>query len=100
MLEGYIAYGLKDQNFKYGGGFTFALTKKPWQIIGANYKKDVEQLGQGLNAWRQDNILASVFRRSPSIKLNGFEEVYGFYEKEWFQGLSNRVSFSQMVHWG
>jgi hypothetical protein len=99
MLEGYIAYGLKDQNFKYGGGFTFALTKKPWQIIGANYKKDVEQLGQGLNAWRQDNILASVFRRSPSIKLNGFEEVYGFYEKEWFQGLSNRVSFSHRRIW-
>ncbi len=99
MLEGYVAYGTLDQRFKYGGSVFYFLSKKPRESVYFSYKNDVEQLGQGLNAWRQDNILASVFRRNPSIKLNGFEEYNIAYENELFAGFSNKLILSTRNIW-
>jgi hypothetical protein len=92
QLEGYAAYGFKDEKIKYGGGFLYFLSKTPRQFIGANYKHDMEQLGQSPNALRQDNILASVFRRNPFYKLILADQFTGYYEREWFPGLSNRLT--------
>ncbi len=97
MLEAYFAYGTLDQNFKYGGGFQYFLSKKPRQSIQGSYKYDVEQLGLSENAWRQDNIISSVFRRTPFDKLSGFEQYDISYEREWFQGFSNKVGFMQKL---
>ncbi len=95
MLEGHVAYGTKDKKFKYGlGGIAF-ISKNPRQIIGLIYTKDVEQLGQGLNSWRSDNILSSVLRRNPANRLNGFEQIKLTYEYEWFYGLSNKIEITQ-----
>lgn len=102
MLESYVAYGTnpdQEQPFKYGGGFKYFLSKKPRLSVGASYKNDVEQLGQGQNAWRQDNILASVFRSNPAVKLNGFEEITANINREWFQGFSTALSLSNRRIW-
>lgn len=99
MPEAYIAYGLADQKFKYGGGFMYFLSKKPRQSIRGSYKYDVEQLGLSDNAWRQDNIISSVFRRTPFNKLSGFEEFKISFEREWVQGFSNKIGFTQKTIW-
>ncbi len=99
MPELYLAYGTRDNKFKYGGNFIYMLSKKPRMTLGASYKNDIEQLGQSSNAWRHDNIIASIFRRSPNYELNGFEEYSGYYEKEWFQGLSNIFTFKHRTIW-
>lgn len=99
MLDGYLAYGLKDKQFKYGIGGMGFITKKPRQIVGFHYQKDLEQLGQGLDSWRQDNILSSVFRRNPATRLNGFEEYHFNYEYEWFYGLMNMVDVRKREIW-
>ncbi|RMG81339.1 MAG: carboxypeptidase-like regulatory domain-containing protein, partial [Bacteroidetes bacterium] len=99
MIEAYLAYGLRDKRFKYGAWFDYYLTKLPRQHFGLSYKNDVEQLGQSQNAWRQDNILASVFRRNPFNKINGYEEYSGFFEREWFFGFSNKISLSHRRIW-
>jgi len=44
QIDGYVAYGLKDERFKYGGGIKFKLNDKPRQFIGVNYKNDVQQI--------------------------------------------------------
>jgi hypothetical protein len=94
MLEGYGAYGFKDEKIKYGAGLMYFLKKSPRQFIGANYKYDMEQLGQSPNALRQDNLLASVFRRNPFYKLILVKQTQIYYEREWFNGFSNRLSFN------
>lgn len=94
LLEGYLAYGTKDERFKYSGTLRYQLDKKPRQFVGFTYKKDVQQLGQSDNAFQDDNILSSIFRRNPSNKLNGIETYRTWYEIEYFPGLSNRISFS------
>jgi len=99
MPEAYLAYGTRDRKFKYGGGVKFFITKKPRQMVKLYYRNDLEQLGQGINAWRTDNIVASVFRRNPAVQLNGFEEYKVQFEREWFQGFSNEISFTRRNLW-
>ena len=89
--EGFVAYGTKDQEFKYGLGGRGFITKEPRQILGAYYTHDIEQLGQSINAFRQDNILSSAFRRTPNTKLTLVDEYKLTYEREWFQGFSTTL---------
>ncbi|MCE2845797.1 MAG: DUF5686 family protein [Sphingobacteriales bacterium] len=93
-MEGYLAYGLLDERFKYMAGLRYKISDKPRQFAGLKYRFDVEQLGQSDNAFQDDNILSSLFRRNPATKLNTSETQKAWYEIEWFPGLSNRITFS------
>lgn len=90
-FSGYAAYGLLDEEFKYGGGFRYMFSKKPRQMVAAYYSNDIEQLGQSQDAFSQDNILSSFFRRNPAWKLTFNEQYKIIYQYEWFQGLSNQL---------
>ncbi len=93
MIEGYGAYGFLDHRFKYGGGITYILKKNPRMSVYVGGKSDVEQLGQAQGAFREDNVLSSLFRRNPANKLTGVEEVSGYFEREWFYGFANQLMF-------
>ncbi len=94
-LNGYVAYGLLDEKWKYALGFKSFLSKTPKrQIVGMNYKSDNEILGQSTNGFSQDNALASIFRSSPLTNLTRVDKVEGYYEREWFPGLISRVSLA------
>lgn len=92
QLEGYLAYGFKDEKFKYMGSLKYKLNDKPRQFAGISYRYDIDQLGQSDNAFQDDNILSSIFRRNPANKLNASEITKAWYEIEWFPGLSNKIS--------
>ncbi len=90
-LSAYGAYGTLDGRFKFGlGGRTF-VSRRSRQIVELGYKQDVEQLGESVNAFRQDNILSSVFRRTPNTKLTLVEETKASYRREWFTGFDNTL---------
>lgn len=92
-LSGYVAYGLKDERWKYALGFKSFISKSPHrQIVGMNYRSDNEILGQSTNGFSQDNVLASFFRSSPLKNLTRVSSVQGYYEREWFPGLITRAS--------
>lgn len=92
-LNGYIAYGLKDEKWKHALGFKSFLSKKPSrQIVGMDYRSDNEILGQSTNGFSQDNVLASFFRANPLNNLTRVTSVQAYYEREWFQGLISKVS--------
>jgi hypothetical protein len=93
QIDGYVAYGLKDERFKYGGGIKYKLSDKPRQFVGVNYINDVQQLGQSDNAFQDDNVLSSLFRRNPANRLNNIEYHKAWYEIEWFPGLSSRITY-------
>lgn len=90
-FEGYTAIGTKDEEFKYGLKTRGFFTKEPRLMYRAGYKRDIEQLGQSQNAFREDNLLSSVFRRNPASKLTMVQETFGSIEREWFTGFSNMV---------
>lgn len=93
MLEGHLAYGTKDERFKYALGMRYMVSKNPRRSFGLSFKYDLEQLGQDPNAFSEDNFFASFFRRSPANKLTMVREYNAFYEHEWFAGFSNTIKF-------
>jgi len=100
MIETYAAYGTLDNRWKYGGEIMYFLKKsKPRNHLGMSFTDDVEQLGQSENAIGQDNILASALRRNPANRLNRFRQWQGYYDIEYFQGLSNRITFTNKSIW-
>ncbi|MBK9147782.1 MAG: carboxypeptidase-like regulatory domain-containing protein [Flavobacteriales bacterium] len=88
-LEGYTAYGTTDGVFKYGLGGRGFITKDPRLIGGLYYRLDLEQLGQSTDAFRQDNILSSTFRRTPNNKLTLVDEWRAYLDREWFMGFNS-----------
>ncbi|MEO6884399.1 MAG: DUF5686 family protein [Bacteroidia bacterium] len=92
-LSGYAAYGFTDQKLKYGIGFKTFVSHKPREIIGITYKNDYEILGTNDNIVPTDNLLTSLFSRSPLNNLTKVEEVHAYYDKEWFPGFGTVFSF-------
>lgn len=92
-LNGYVAYGIKDEAWKYSIGFKTFITKKPYrQIFGLNYKSDYEILGQSVNGFSQDNFLASFLRVNPLTNLTRVDQTEGYFEREWMPGIISRFS--------
>jgi hypothetical protein len=92
-LQGYVAYGFNDEKFKYSLGFKSFISKKPHrQLVGMTYKSDYEILGQSQNGFSQDNLFASLFRTSPLTNLTRVDQTYAWYEREWVDGLTSKVT--------
>ena len=94
MFTGHLAYGTLDKDFKYGAGVTYMFDKLPRRALTVDVKHDLEQLGTGLNAFREDFLLASLFRRNPADKLSMVDQLKGAYEHEWFSGLMNTFNIT------
>ena len=92
-LSGYLAYGTRDQKFKYSLGIRSFLDKNPRTMIGMYYKNDNEILGQSQNGFTTDNILASLFRITPLRNLTNVKQVNAYGERTWFPGFSTKLSF-------
>ena len=72
-FDGYVAYGLNDQMFKYNAGITYSLTPRtiyqfPVKAIKVSYMKDTKIPGQELQFAQGDNIFLS-FKRGVNDKL-------------------------------
>ena len=88
-LNGYVAYGLKDEKIKYGLGALYLLKRNPRRTMEVQYKYDYEQLGKSLNAFTEDNILATILKRKPNDHMLLNRSLDYTYEHEYFLGLSN-----------
>jgi hypothetical protein len=99
-LNGYVAYGTLDQKYKYGLGFKAFLSKKPTrQLIGMDYKSDMEILGQSQNGFTNDNLFATFLRRVSPRALTRVDQTQVWYDKEWMPGFNTRITFnSRTLH--
>lgn len=91
MLYGHVAYGTKDQDFKYGLGALYMFKKDPRLALDVFYENDLYLLGQSVNAFSEDNILASVLSIRPNDNLLPLERYSVHLEKEWFTGFSTNL---------
>jgi hypothetical protein len=94
MFSGHLAYGTDDKALKYGAGVIYMFDKLPRKALSFDIQHDLEQLGTGLNAFREDFLLASLFRRNPADKLSMVDEEKASYDHEWFLGLMNTFSIT------
>ena len=92
-LDGYLAYGVRDDKFKYGFGAKYYFRKDLTRAIGFHYKKDLEQLGISPYTLPSDNFLNTLFSRTGAAnKLTNIELIKFFYKHEWFLGLTNTLT--------
>ena len=94
---GHLAYGIRDERWKYGLETEYLFDTDPRIRLGFSHFHDMRQLGKSINAFRDDNIMATILRRRPNYKLTMVNQYQLFYEREWFQGVSNTVRFTHQV---
>ena len=95
MLEGYAAYGFKDEKWKYMLGGNYFLSKNPRQQVGLYYSEDMELIGQVPNIFPRDHIVQSLTTRNPQNKLIFKKEARAYLSREWFTGFSTKVEFTR-----
>ncbi len=72
-LDGYLAYGFRDRQYKYDAGLTYSLSGKtiytfPVKSVRLSYRYETETPGVNFDYASQDNFLLS-FRRGVNDKL-------------------------------
>jgi len=92
-LSGYVAYGTRDEKFKYNFGIRSFINKNPRTLVSMYYKNDNEILGQSQNGFTIDNFLGSLLRITPLRNLTNVKQVNADIEREWFTGFSTKLSF-------
>ncbi|NOQ26869.1 MAG: carboxypeptidase-like regulatory domain-containing protein [Bacteroidales bacterium] len=96
MINAHVAYGIEDERFKYGAGFLYMFNKNPRTAFEFQYLNDIQQLGKNPYSLTEDNIFSSILQRNPNYKLTMVNDIMTSFEKEWFQGFSNKLTFNYL----
>ncbi len=81
-LGGRIAYGFRDEKFKYGASIRFNITPKKRGMLSAYYNYDIEQIGTSSTAASVGSTFGTLFRTGPMDKLTFVEKVGINLEKD------------------
>lgn len=73
---GKIAYGFKDEKFKYGASIRYNITPKKRGILISYYSYDIQQIGLSPTAASMGSTFGTLFTTGPLDKLT-FVEKYG-----------------------
>ncbi len=91
-LSAYIAYGLDDKEFKYGGDFIWVMNKYPRKVVGGAYKNDISLNSESSEDFVESDFFSGTLRRNVPMKLIRVEEAKLYYERYWKKGFSNRIT--------
>ncbi len=97
MPGGHIAYGFRDNRFKYGLYLMYMFNVNPRRTAYISYFHDIRQLGKSENAFLDDNYMTSIARRNPNFKLTMVDQYSIYYEHEWLLGFSNKIKFTHQT---
>lgn len=102
-IEGYTAYGFKDNKFKYGISGKWMVDKKNRIILSGGNRRDIEQIGVSLTA--TSDVLgrsfasSSLFASGDNSKLTNIHFTTFSAEIEPLKNLTFRTSFSHRTLW-
>ncbi len=93
----YLAYGVYDERYKYLVESSFVLSRNQSKrnSVGGMIKYDAVQPGRSSNMLPLDFVFTSLFVTNPLKYRSLVKEVSGYFERQWFTGLSSRISVSQ-----
>lgn len=92
-LNGYLAYGTKDDSFKYGLRGLWILQRQPRMFIYASYTQDLDRSTSYYDNVSNDNIFANFVRKTGVPWKLAFvtERRFEFY-KTYYSGFSHLVT--------
>ena len=81
MLSGYLAYGTRDQQFKYQLEAKYLASRKHWLVFGASRYKDIDQIGI-YSDWKDNSALFTASSRFGTLRRAFDHEI----NQVWVQG--------------
>lgn len=91
-LGAHVAYGFRDERFKYGGTFEWILNREPRTVIGGGFRQDISLNSESSEDFLEGDVFSGVLRRPIPQKLIFAKEAKVFYERWGLNGISNRVT--------
>jgi len=91
-ITAYSAYGTWDKKVKYNIHTQYFFNMNPRTYLGIDIGNDLQVMNSSAQAFLNDNILASLSRRT-AIKYLMVEKYLIYFEKEWAKGTHNRITF-------
>ena len=91
ILNGYLAYGTKDENFKYGGGVDYIVSRRPWTQMGVRYQNDIDQVGLGADDLIGNSVFLAASRFGDLIRPYKREDVRLYFQSEVRRGLTQKI---------
>ncbi len=98
--RGYVAYGTKDNEWKYFAELNWIFHKVPgrYSLLGVAQQEDVDQLGRSYYALPLDNFLTYFLQVVPLDTRTFVRNRLAYLERQWFLGFVTRVAvFNQEV---
>jgi hypothetical protein len=90
-LNGYLAYGTADKDFKFGTGLMWKIKKEPWTLAQLKYYQDMIQLGANLSNYGTDNIFVI---KGDNDRLLFIKNIEFDLERDIIKSLSGTLSFA------
>ena len=92
-LNGYVAYGTKDQDFKYKATGLWLLDRKPRMYLYGSYVHDIDRSTSYYDQVSNDNLFSNIFRKSNiPWKLSFVDEARLEWYKEYYGGFSHMIT--------
>jgi hypothetical protein len=105
FFDGYMVYGFKDEKLKGQGILEYSFNRKlnfrkeyPFHYLRAEYKYDINQIGQHYMYTNADNIFMMIKRRKNNL-ITYMRNAELSYYKENFEGFGYRVSLRHLSEW-
>ena len=106
FASGYLAYGTKDEHFKYRGELEYSFINKkehprefPVHSISTSYQYDIDQLGQQYLYTNKDNIVLSL-KRQKDDRITYLRQAEFNYQREHYSGLSYSLGLRNKTEYG
>ena len=92
-LGGYIAYGTRDKEWKYGGEFKYLVNKYPRTLVGASYDDGVSFGSESSEDIGEGNLFSGIYRRPVIQKIIRAREAKVWYEKQLTKSITGKLTF-------
>ncbi|HXH19827.1 MAG TPA: DUF5686 family protein, partial [Chitinophagales bacterium] len=92
QLFGYVAYGLGDNRFKYGGRMIFIISKRPWHKLTFFGRTDVDLMSRHAEEMDRDNVFTIVQKKRVEQRLYNIAEFKTVYDNEFYKDLTSYLT--------
>lgn len=104
FARGYVAYGFRDEKFKYMGSLEYSFTPKkamdqefPIHSLRLSHRYDVDKLAQHYLYTNQDNVFLTL-KRHKDVRMQYLRTTRLEYRHEWYNHFSISLGIEHNIH--
>ncbi len=104
FARGYLAYGTRDEKFKYMGSLEYSFTRKkamdqefPIHSLRLTHRYDVDKLAQHYLYTNQDNVFLTL-KRHKDVRMQYLRTTRLEYRHEWYNHFSITLGLEHNIH--